>query len=71
LNKDPATEMEEMDKGAFPADVSVTVFVAFCPTATDPKATFVLLIVSVGAATFSWMLKLFAAPFAVAVMPAF
>jgi hypothetical protein len=53
LNKDPATEMEEMAKGAFPADVSVTVLVAVCPTATDPNETVVLLIVRAGAATFS------------------
>lgn len=68
MNKDPATEIEEMTNGAFPEEVRVTVFVAVCPTTTDPNGTLVLLSENEGFPTFSWIAKLFVEPFAVPVM---
>jgi len=67
-NSDPATEIDEMVRGAFPDEVSVTVRVAVCPTATDPNATLVLLSVIDAVYAFNWIAKLLEPPFAVAAM---
>jgi hypothetical protein len=53
LNRDPATEIDEMFNGALPDEVNVTVFVAVCPTATDPNDTLVLLSESEGVPAFN------------------
>ena len=43
VNKDPATEIDEIVNGWFPDELSVTVREAVCPTPICPNATFVLL----------------------------
>jgi hypothetical protein len=47
-NKEPATEIAEIDTGAVPDDVRVTVFFTVCPTVTSPKLTLVELTLRAG-----------------------
>jgi hypothetical protein len=67
---EPTTDNPEMVTGAFPLEVSVTVWVATLPTVTVPKFTLVELTVSVGVAGASWSEKVLVALPAVAVIVA-
>jgi hypothetical protein len=68
LNSDPASEIEEIVKGAFPDDVRVTVLVAVCPTFTPPNATVELLRERDGVLAFNCIPKVLIDPFPLAAM---